>query len=324
MKAISVRAFGGPEVLRVEDIPTPQPGPADVRIRVAAAGVNPVDTYIRTGTYARKPELPYTPGTDAAGVVEQVGEAVSRVRPGDRVYVAALGTHATGSYAEQLVCAADAAHRLPDHVSFEQGAAIGVPAVTAWRGLVQRAQARAGETVLVHGASGSVGLAAVQFAVAAGLTVIGTAGSDRGRALVAAEGAHHVLDHGSAGYRDEILRLTDQRGPDVILEMLANVNLAHDLELIALRGRIIVIGSRGPIEILPRWLMGKDSTVTGLTIWNMSAAEHREAHAGIGAALAAGTLRPIVARTLPLADAAQAHELVMKPGAAGKIVLTIE
>ncbi len=176
----------------------------------------------------------------------------------------------------------------------------------------------------MHGASGGVGLAAVQLAVAAGLTVIGTAGSGRGRALVQAQGAHHVLDHGHPGYRDEILRRSGDHGPDLILEMLANVNLAHDLELVAQRGRIVVIGSRGPVEeILPRWIMGKESMVTGFTLWNMTPAERREALAGVGAALATGTLRPVVAQEMPLADASRAHERVMQPGAAGKIVLTM-
>jgi NADPH2:quinone reductase len=323
MKAIRVRAFGGPDALRLDEMETPAPGAGEVRVKLGAAGVNPVDTYILTGTYARKPSLPYTPGTDGAGVVDAAGEGVSRVAVGDRVYVATLNLSATGTYAEAVVCQVESVHPLPAHVTFAQGAAIGVPATTAWRGLVQRGQARPAETVLVHGASGSVGLAAVQLAVAAGLTVIGTAGSERGRALVAAQGAHHVLDRGSQGYRDEIRRLTDDRGPDLILEMLANVNLAHDLELVAPRGRIVVIGSRGPIEILPRWLMARDSIVTGLTLWNMTSAERQEAHAGLSAALAARTLRPIVAEEIPLADAPRAHERVMQPGAAGKIVLTM-
>jgi NADPH2:quinone reductase len=290
---------------------------------MAAAGVNPVDTYIHTGTYARKPTLPYTPGTDGAGTIDAVGDGVTGMKTGDRVYVATLNLPATGTYAEQLVAPADAVHPLPEPLSFAQGAAVGVPAITAWRGLFQKGEARPGQTVLVHGASGGVGLSAVQLAVAAGLTVIGTAGSGRGRALVQAQGAHHILDHGHPGYRDEIRRRTGDRGPNLILEMLANVNLAHDLELVAERGRIIVIGSRGPAEILPRWIMGKDSVVTGFTLFTMTAPERREAHAGVGAALAAGTLRPIVALEMPLADAPRAHERVMQPGAAGKIVLTM-
>lgn len=322
MKAIRVEAFGGPDVLKLSQVADPQPGPGEVRVRLHAAGVNPVDTYVRSGNYARLPALPYTPGSDGAGIVEAAGEGVKRVRSGDRVYVAALTTRrSTGTYAESIVCDESAIHPLPDALSFAQGAAVGVPCATAFRALMQKAGAKTGESVLVHGASGSVGLAAVQLAAAAGLTVLATAGSERGRAVAAAQGAHHVFDHGAAGYQDEIQAATGGRGPDIILEMLANVNLAHDLAALAPRGRIVVIGSRGSIEITPRMLMAKDSTVTGMTLFNLTGEELRQVYDAVSEALASGTLRPVVDRELPLGDAPAAHEAVMTPGAAGKVVL---
>jgi NADPH2:quinone reductase len=321
MRAIRVTAFGGPEVLTIADVPDPEPGAGHVRVRVHAAGVNPVDTYIRSGAYASKPSLPYTPGSDAAGVVDALGDGVAGLSVGDRVYLAGPMNASTGSYAEALVTDARHVHRLPDALSFAQGAAVGVPASTAWRALFHKARAEAGETVLVHGGSGAVGNATIQLARAAGLTVIATAGSPAGLELVRRLGAHHAIDHRADGYRAAITAATGGRGPDVIVEMLANVNLAHDAELVAPRGRIVIVGSRGSLEFTPRLLMAREAAVFGMMLPNMTADEWRAVNAGVQAALAAGTLRPLVARELPLAEAPAAHDAVMAPGAAGKIVL---
>ncbi|HEX2971045.1 MAG TPA: NADPH:quinone reductase, partial [Tepidisphaeraceae bacterium] len=203
----------------------------------------------------------------------------------------------------------------------EQGAALGVPYTTAYRGLFQRGGAKAGETVLVHGASGGVGTAAVQFARAAGMMVIGTAGSEAGRKHVAEQGAHHVLDHSKPDYLKQVMVLTHGRGVDVILEMLANVNLAKDLEVLARHGRVVVIGSRGRIEIDPRETMGRDADIRGMAVFNASEQELRGIHMAIVAGLEAGTLRPIIGQKLPLADAARAHEEILQGGAHGKIIL---
>jgi NADPH2:quinone reductase len=321
MRAIRVTAFGGPEVLTVAEVPRPDPGPGQVRVRVHAAGVNPVDTYIRSGVYARKPALPYTPGSDAAGVVEAVGDGVTELAPGDRVYVAGPMQASTGSYAEALVTDAPNVHPLPDALSFSQGASVGVPASTAWRALFQKARIEAGETVLVHGGSGAVGNATIQLARAAGLTVVATAGSAKGLDLIRELGAHHAIDHTDPGYHAAITTATGGRGPDVVVEMLANVNLAHDAELLAPRGRIVVVGSRGALEFMPRLLMAKDAIVYGMMLPNMTADEWRTVNAGVQAALADGTLRPVVGQERPLAEAPQAHEAVLASGAAGKIVL---
>jgi len=318
MKAIRVHEFGGPDVLKLDDVPDLQAGAGQVAVRVKAAGVNPYDTYMRQGTYAIKPSLPYTPGSDAAGIVDSVGEGVSDFEPGDHVYV---GGTLTGAYAEQALAEAWQVHPLPPNVTFAQGAGVNVPYATAYRALWHVARAQAGETVLIHGASGGVGVAAVQLARAAGMKVIGTGGTERGRELVAVQGAHHVLDHRSQGYLDELLKLTGGRGVDVILEMLANVNLAKDLSVLALKGRVVVIGNRGNIEINPREIMRRDAAVLGLILWNAGRPELESIHAGIVAGLENGSLRPAVGRELPLADAPQAHRAVMEPGAFGKTVL---
>jgi NADPH2:quinone reductase len=281
--------------------------------------VNPVESYVRAGTYAQKPALPYTPGSDAGGVVVAIGAGVKRAKVGDRVYTSGPNS---GTYAEQVVCNEAQMHPLPDKVSFEQGAAMGVPYGTAYRGLFQRADAKPAETVLVHGASGGVGSAAVQLARAAGLTVIGTAGSEGGLALVKQEGAHHVLNHASEGYLDELMKLTDGRGVDVIVELLANKNLAKDLTVLAKKGRVAVIGNRGTIEINPRDAMAREADIRGVTLMSASEPEYRAMHAALVAGLESGTLRPVIGQEIPLAEAARAHVEIMKPsGAHGKIVL---
>jgi NADPH2:quinone reductase len=322
MQAILARAFGGPEVLKLEDVPDPVAGRGQVRVRVHAVGVNPYDTYMRAGGYAIKPDLPYTPGADAAGVIDQVGDGVTQWNAGDRVYMSGTAAgKAHGAYAQYAICLPEQVHRLPKRISFTQGAGLFVPYVTAWRALFGRANARAGDIVLIHGASGGVGVAATQFAVAIGATVIGTAGSEDGLAVVRGQGAHHAVNHRQPGYLDEITKLAGGRGPDVILEMLANVNLDHDLTVIAPGGRIAVIGNRGRVEIDARKIMTKDVSVFGMALWGIPADEVRRAHQAIIAGLDAGTLNPVVGTEMPLRDAALAHQRVMEPGARGKIVL---
>jgi NADPH2:quinone reductase len=323
MKAIQVQQFGAPDVMRLEEVPDPKAGPGQVLVRVKAAGVNPVDTYVRAGAYTMvKIALPYIPGSDAGGVVEAVGSEVKGLKPGDRVYtLGTAGGRHVGAYAELTTCEPWQVHRIPDEITFAQAAAVGVPYGTAYRALFQRAHALPGETVLVHGGSGGVGIAAVQMARAHGLNVIATAGTERGKQLVREQGAHHVLDHTTSDYLDPLTKLTDGRGVDVILEMLANVNLAKDLGVLAPRGRVVVIGSRGNIEISPRLTMARDSAILGMALWNSSREEMASMHAALVAGLEAGTLRPVVGREMPLKDAARAHEAVMAAGAYGKIVL---
>jgi len=318
MKAIQVHRFGGPEVLEIHEVPTPKPGPQQLLVRVCAAGVNPYDTYMRNGTYAIKPPLPYTPGSDAAGTVEAVGEGVKKFRPADRVYTAKT---LSGAYAEYTLVDESQLYALPENISFAQGAGLFVPYGTAYTALRHHASAQAGETLLVHGASGGVGTAAVQIARAMGMTVMGTAGTARGMELVKKEGAHHVFDHTKSGYAEEILKVTGGDGIDVVLEMLANVNLATDLKILAKGGRVIVIGNRGEITINPRELMTRRALVRGFTLWAATEAESNQIHAAIAAGLANGTMRPIVGKQLPLKDAPQAHQDVLAPGAFGKIVL---
>lgn len=317
MKAIRVHQFGDPSVLKLEDVPQPDPAAGQLLVRLHAIGVNPVETYQRSGSNPAL-KLPWTPGMDAAGVIEAVGANVAHFCVGDRVYTSDT---LTGTYAQFALCDSKTVHPLPQRLSFSQGAAVNIPYATAYRALYQRSQARAGETVLIHGASGGVGIAATQIARAAGLTVIGTAGTDAGRKLVLEQGAHHVVGHRDSTYLQQILDLTGGRGVDVILEMLANVNLAKDLTLLSRNGRVIVIGSRGNVEITPRELMRREADIRGLMLFNASEAELTSIHAALGAGFENGTLTPVVGREMPLSDAAKAHAAVLEPGAYGKIVL---
>jgi len=318
MKAIRVSEYGGPSVLKLEEVSALKPGPTQVLVRNHAVGVNPVDTYLRSNTDNRGPKLPYTPGSDSAGVVEAVGESVKGVKAGDRVYV---GGTVSGAYAEQTLCEQTQVHALPGNASFAQGAAVNVPYATAFHALFHRAHGEAGESVLVHGASGGVGIAAVQLARARGLTVIGTAGTDKGRRTVLEQGAHYVLDHNAPGYLDEVVKFTNGQGVDVILEMLANVNLQKDFGALAMRGRIAVIGNRGNIEINPRLAMNKNAAILGVALFHASPAQLVGIHGALVEGLRNGSLRPVIHEELPLAQASKAHEAVMQNGHVGKIVL---
>ncbi len=319
MKAIRVQETGGPEVLRLVEVDPLKAGPGQVVIRVQAAGVNPVDTYIRSGNYPLKSALPYTPGFDAAGTVESVGAEVKGIKVGDRVYTSAT---ISGAYAEQALCGVAQVHPLPARVSFAQGAALGAPYATAFRALFHRGRAVPAEVVLVHGASGGVGIAAVQLARAAGLTVIGTAGTDQGRRLVTEQGAQHILDHHSAGYLDKVRSITNGKGVNLIIEMLSNVNLGKDLSLLAQFGRVVIVGCRGTVEINPRDAMSRDADILGMSLFNVPEAELASIHAGLVAGLENGTLRPVIWQQMALAEAPRAHRVIMESGALGKIVLT--
>lgn len=320
MKAICVHSFGEPEVLQLQPVDELLPSSDQVLIKIKAIGVNPVDTYIRSGIYPLKPVLPYTPGFDAAGIVHAVGRDVKHYQVGQRVF---LTGSLSGCYAEYALCSEAQIHPLPDQVTFSQGAAVGIPYGAAYYALWFRARAVPGETVLVHGASGAVGIAAIQLARAAGMYVIGSAGSDAGRNLIGELGAHAVLDHTITDYLDDLVDLTCHQGVDVILEMLANVNLDKDLKVLAKHGRVVVIGSRGEVSINPRDMMGRDAAILGMSLFNADAAQKRQIYAAVGAGLQNGTLNPIVGKTFALSQAAEAHRAVLQPGAYGKTVLVV-
>lgn len=318
MKAIVVREFGPPEVMRIEDVEMPVPTGTQVLVRIHAAGVNPVDTYLRTGIHAHAPKLPYTPGKDASGVVESVGEAVSKFKIGDRVYTAGS---ISGTYAEYSICDQSTLGWLPENASFEQGAGVWTPYATSYRALFQKALAKRDETVLIHGASGGVGIAAIQWAKQAGLHVIGTASSEEGRALALIQGADAVYDHSDEDHLSAIHAYTAGKGVEIIIEMLANVNLERDFEAIGMYGRIVVVGNRGSLTFTPRQAMTKETTIYGMSLFNAPKDKIAEIHEKISEGLSSGFLAPVLSTSFPLAEAPLAHREISESKAKGKIVL---
>lgn len=328
MKAIVVREFGEPEVMKVEDVELAQPTGKQVLVKIEAAGVNPVDTYLRTGIHAHAPNLPYTPGKDGAGTVAAIGPDVTKWNIGDRVYTA---NSLTGTYAEYCLCNEVDLGRLPENTSFEQGSGIWTPYATAYRALFQKAGLKAGETVLIHGASGGVGLAAVQWAVGvrtllsassdSKTVVIGTASSDAGKQLILNNGADAVFDHTDEDHLGEIREFTGGKGVDVIIEMLANVNLERDFEAIAMFGRIVIVGNRGSLNFTPRLAMTNETTIYGMSLFNSSQDARDEIHAAIFDGLTNGELSPVVSQTFSLEDSPAAHKAVIESHTLGKIIL---
>lgn len=325
MKAIVVSKYGEPDVLELKEIEEGSPGEHEVKVKLYAAGVNPAEVYITTGNYNfYKPNLPFTPGFDGAGIVEEIGSKVSHVKEGDRVYIAGLlAKKNTGSYAQKIIIDSEVVHPLPDHVSFEEGASIGVPALAAFRALFQRANLKAGEVVLIHGASGGVGVLAVQMASAIGAKVIGTASTEEGRKLITDLGAEHALNHINQDNLQELLNLTDGKGPDVIIEMLANVNLQIDLEMINQYGRIVIVGNRGSLDFNPRMIMAKEADIKGMAIWNFRPEEYQEALSAIHGFLKSKLIKPIVGELIPLAEASRAQAEIIDSKSLGKMILKI-
>jgi NADPH2:quinone reductase len=318
MKAIRVHQFGEPQVMSLEEVPEPTLLAGHVLVEIRAVGVNPVDTYIRSGKYPVLPNPPYTPGTDAAGLLRAIGDGVQGLALGSRVYI---GGSVSGTYAEFALCHREQVRPLPDNIEFEGGAGLYVPYFTAFRALFQVGEAKPGETVLIHGGSGSVGLACIQFARDAGLRVIATAGTEKGLRLIVRMGADHALNHTKPGYMDEITSFTAGKEPNLIVEMLANVNLGQDLKHLAPAGRVVVVGSRGDVSITPRDLMAREASVRGVQLAKMSASDAAEAEAAIAKGLASGQLKPQIAARFSLSEASQAHREVLGAGSAGKIVL---
>lgn len=320
MKAIRVYQFGSPDVMVMEEMEIPNLANNQILINVKAIGINPVETYIRAGTYPILPQLPFIPGKNAAGIIAAVGSDITLFKPGDRVYCSAS---VSGTYAEKILCEEGQVYSLPDNIPYEAGAAIGIPAATAWRALVIRGRALSGESVFIHGASGSVGLNAIRIAKHLGLTVYGSAGTEPGLELIRETGADYTFNHKSEGYIDEIKEQTQNQGVNLIIENLANINLAADLELLAPKGRVIIIGSRGKIEIDPRMTMGKETEIRGLALFAGSAEEQADTHKNLFKLMVEGVINPVISQILSLSDAAKAHEMVMQDGNCGKIILKI-
>jgi NADPH2:quinone reductase len=323
MRALVVHNYGGPEVMKIEDIPTPQPGKNEVLIRIHAAGVNPVDTIIRAGHFPPDfLKIPFVLGSDGAGVVEAVGAGVTRFKLGERVF---CFTVAQGCYAQYCVVPDHLCWPLPGKLTFSQGSALGVPYFTAYRALFQTGTAKNSKSVLVHGASGGVGLAVCQLARQAGMTVYGTAGTEEGLNLVKEAGAHHVFNHREANYTDKIMEATKGEGVELVVEMVAHINLPKDIALIKKHGIIAIVGSHGPVEIECERLFGKEGAIFGVFCLEMPKNELVEAGAAIARGVENGSLSPFVDKEYPMEKAGEAHKDIMEnKGTKGKLVILIK
>jgi NADPH2:quinone reductase len=315
MRAIRVHRFGGPEVLQLEEVAEPVPAPGQVRVRIRAAGVSPAEVEVRAGTFVRLPQLPYTPGSTGAGVVDSLGEGVQGVGVGDRVYLTGAPT-----YAEACVVPAARVHRLPDRLTFEQGAAVGGSYATAYQAIHLVAGVRPGDWVLVHGASGAVGTAAIQLLAAHGAMAVGTAATPDGRAHVLAQGAAQALPHDAW---DELLAATGGRGYDTILEMRAEDNVLRDGALLAPRGSIVLVGAHAEARFNPLELMVRGAAIRGMATFLLTADEQARVERAIDTGLRDGRLHPAVGQRFPLGEAAAAHAAVWSGAKTGKIVLIV-
>lgn len=325
MKAVQITEFGGPEVLKLAEIEEPRPKENQVKVKLYATGLNPSESYTISGTYAFNiPDLPYVPGYDGAGIIEEVGSDVKNLKVGDRVFLSAFSKEeSTGTYAEKVAVNKNNVYPLPDHMTMNEGAALGIPAFTAYSALHQKARIRAGEYVLIHGASGAVGTNAVQIAKAMGAIVIGTASTERGRENILSLGADYAIPHVTEENKEELLEITDNKGPDVIIEFLANVNLETDSKVVANHGRIIVVGNRGTIEFTPRNLMANEATITGMAFTQPDEEVLSEVVHGIKALISTGYLKPQIGKKFTLDEATEAHEHLMGSSGDGRTIFEI-
>jgi NADPH2:quinone reductase len=323
MKRVIVENYGPPEVLTVKNSEPPAsgPGPGEVLVKVLRAGVNPVDTYRRSGTQGYSPDLPFCPGFEASGVIEALGPDIpyQYLKIGQPVY---LGWSTTGTYGQWCIVKAEHTFPLPKDLNYQQGAGLFIPYFTGYRALKIVGGATAHSKVLVHGASGSVGMAIIQWAKYYSIPVWGTAGSEESYREVIEHGAEDCFFHHSPGYLDEIKE--KQLTFDLIIEMNAHLGLETDLNLLRPSGKIVVVGSRGTTEITPRKLMGSETLIQGVSLARSSSKELWETHEQIIKAAKKGFIKPRIAIELPLDYAYLAHRLVMESPSKGKIILNTE
>lgn len=319
MKSVKVYDFGDNNVLKISEGNLPTINKNEVVVNVKFAGVNPADTYIRTGDYSFfKPNLPYIPGFDGSGIIEQVGENVTDLKKGDRVFVVStVKTLNTGTYAEKVICDFQSIRKLPSFLSFEQGASLGIAAITAYRALVQRGNLISGETVLIHGASGGVGSIAIQIAKYLGAKVIGTAGTKKGEVVIKDKGADIVLNHKEKDYLNSIENV------DLIIEMAANINLEKDLDILKKYGRLVIVGNRGEVNFNPRLTMEKEADILGMAIWNANEKETTDCLNNIKKLIDDRAIEPVVGEIFDINYVQEAHKKVLEEKYPGKLLLKL-
>ena len=325
MKAVLCKSYGPPENLAVEDVPSPAVNASDVLIEVHAAGINFPDTLIIENKYQFKPPLPFIPGTEVAGIVKEVGSKVSHVKPGDKV----MGFAFVGAYAEEICVPAASCFPMPPALSFEEAAAFTMIYGTSYYALHQRGQLKAGETLLVLGASGGVGMAAVELGRIMGATVIAAGGNDEKLAACREKGADHLVNYSQPDWKDQVKQLTGGNGADVIYDAVGGDYTKQAMRCINWGGRLLVVGfACGEIAEIPANLtLLKSSSLVGV-FWGASLAKEAQANQDNFKQLfqwtMEGKIRPYVCARYPLEQVADAMNLLLQRKAVGKVVLTMK
>jgi NADPH:quinone reductase-like Zn-dependent oxidoreductase len=343
MRAVVIPRHGPPEVLEVRDVPdAPEPGPGEVRVATKAAGINFADTMARTGVYPDAPPLPSIVGYEVGGEIESVGDGVEDLKAGDRVFA---GTK-FGGYAELVTVPADQAIALPEHLSFEQGAAIPVNYGTAYAALVIMGGLRKGDRVLIHAAAGGVGISATQLAKSIGAEIFGTASPSKHDAI-REQGVDHAIDYRNDDFEAEVNRITNGEGVDVIMDAIGPSSFRKDYRLLRPGGRLIMFGaseiqtgekrdlraalrglSRMPRATMPWWkslaVMNENKGVFGLNMlsWWIKEGGLDRVIEPLADSLSSGELQPVVSEAFPFDRAADAHRFIAERKNVGKVVLT--
>ncbi len=322
MKAVRVTRFGLDHPMELEEVPEPEPGPGEMLVRIAAAGVNPLEVAIRSGNHPRAGAmtLPYTCGTDVAGEVEAVGEGVEAFEPGDRVW----GRASTGAYAEKGLLPAGSTGKLPDSMSSAEGAALPIPLLTAWNALVVKGEAAPGDCVLVQGGAGGVGYLAIQLARTLGCRVFTTVSSKEKADFCLGGGAEAAINYREEDVPERVMELTSGRGVEVVVENIGCENLPSDLKLNAVNGRIVIVGTgtgKGPEVTIPLpAAMGRDARILALSSGNLNPLVPGILRR-LAPLLESGAIKPHIGRELPLEQANESHEVLLSGKFLGKINL---
>ena len=321
MKAIQIRAHGGPEALELAELPVPKPAAGEVLVRLEAIGVNFIDVYHRTGLYTVS--LPYVPGQEGAGMVEAVGEGVSGLKPGDRVAWAGVA----GAYAEYARLPADRAVKVPQEVDSEQAAALMLQGMTAHYLAYDTFPLKEGDTALIHAAAGGVGLLLVQIAKKRGARVLATVGSARKAELARQAGADEVIQYSEQDFLAQVKSLTGGKGVQVVYDSVGQATFLKSLDCLAPRGMLVSFGqSSGKVPPFDPVLLSTKGSLflTRPTLWNYVAdRESLLARAGdVMKWVAKGELFLFIGKVLPLGQAAEAHRLLEARQTMGKVLLT--
>ncbi|XP_066908784.1 zeta-crystallin [Halyomorpha halys] len=332
MKAVLLKEYGSPDVLKLDRVPIPNKGNSEVLVKVQAAGINPVDLYMREGAFMSLPPLPTILGKEVSGIVEEVGPDVKLFKIGDRV---ACCLPRDGGYAEYVTCNEKYLIPLSDKLTFPQGATLYVAYFVAYRALLTKCRIKKGEHLLVHGGSGGVGIAAIQIAKSKGLKVSATAGTAKGLEMMKAIGADQVFNHKEKGYLLKMYASTGGKGYDIILENCADINLAKDFDILSVNGRIAVVGTKGQIRqapdkpklisINPRSLIYTEGKIHGINLVRMTEEEFNEARTTVVNGVEEGWLKPIIGKEYALNQAPLAHKQLLSEniGSRGKIVFNL-